>query len=364
MLARANSTFIFCGTPYEFASSMSNSPAPASPANPPVGRIFKTAAGLLLAFLALQIAVAAFHFLPGVQQRLVKMFSQPAEGGAAPAAEPAPAAETSASAKESQQQAAAEAAPVDEALANRVKVLVSDSDKAFRIGDFDLGISKIQEAGKLVPGDPGILLRLARLQEKMGKPAEALATYRGVLALPNLPAELRAQTERKIATIRIPEAQTGPVVEAAAEGADARDEFGLQPGASLGIVDTRLAAGPGAAKTLRISIKSRPDLRVDPRQMAVHVFFYDRDASGNVQLTESQIQTEWASPPVNWSENEPELLNAIYNPPAGAGGSGTAEYAGYVVGIYYNGELQDTRAEPGSLAREHPLPIYLQSKQP
>lgn len=335
---------------------------PATPANHPVGRTFKAAAGLLVGFLVLQVAVAAFYFLPGVQQRLVKMFAQPAASGASPAAEPAPAAEAFAPAKESQQQAAAEAAPVDEALANRVKVLVSDSDKAFRIGDFDLGISKIQEAGKLVPGDPGILLRLARLQEKMGKPAEALATYRGVLALPSLPAELRAQTERKIATIRIPEAQTGPVVEAAAEGTDARDEFGLQPGADLGIVDTRLTESDGGKKILRISIKSRPALRVDPRQMAVHVFFYDREQSGNIRLTESQIQTEWTSPPVNWSEDQPELLNAIYTPPAASAGAVQAEYAGYVVGIYYNNELQDTRAEPGSLAREHPLPIYLQSK--
>ncbi len=337
-------------------------PAPATPANPPVGRTFKVAAGFLVGFLALQVAVAAFHFLPGLQQGVVRMFSKPAASAPAPTAETVPVAELSAPAQQ-QPQPATPAQPVlDDAAANRVKVLVSDADKAFRIGDFDLGLSKIQEAGKLLPGDPGILLRLARLQEKMDKPAEALATYKEVLALPNLPAELRAQTQRKISTIKVPDAQTGPVVEAAAEGTDARDEFGLQPGADLGIVDTRLTESEGGARNLRISIKSRPALRIDPRQMAVHVFFYDRDASGNVQLTESQIQTEWTSPPVNWSEDQPELLNAIYTPPAAAGTVGAAQYAGYVVGIYYNNELQDTRAEPGSLAREHPLPIYLQSK--
>jgi hypothetical protein len=93
--------------------------------------------------------------------------------------------------------------------------------------------------------------------------------------------------------------------------------------------------------------------------MIVHVFFYDKDTAGNIELTESKIITEWISPPVNWSENEPELLDATYNPP----GSDFA-FVGYVVGIYYKGELQDTRANPGTLASDHPLPLYLQNQAP
>ena len=352
--AQSNSTFIFPASPYQFAFLMNDPAAPASGApKPPIGRVFKVAAGCLLAFLIVQVLVASVRLLPGLQQSVVGLLTQAPKDSAAPQSTETP------TVAPQQQAAPAEQPSVDEALVSRVKELASDSDKAFRIGDFDLGFSKIQEAVKLVPSDPGILLRVARLQEKMDKPAEAVATYKRVLELPGLSAELRAQTERKVATIKVPETPAAPTVEAAAQGADMRDEFGLQPGSSLGIVDTRLSDEAGGSRSLRIAIKSRPGARIDPRQMAVHVFFYDRDSAGNVQLTESQIQTEWISPPVNWTENEPELLNAIYTPPAAS--ATAAEYAGYVVGIYYNNELQDTRADPGSLAREHPLPLYLQS---
>jgi hypothetical protein len=150
-----------------------------------------------------------------------------------------------------------------------------------------------------------------------------------------------------------------PTMIAAEKGADMRDEFGLQPGAILGIIDTKLNDAQAGAKVLRISIKSRPGEVIDTQQMRVHVFFYDKDSAGNIELTESKIATEWISPPVNWSENEPELLNATYDPPGG-----DFAFVGYVVGIYYKGELQDTRANPGSLATDHPLPLYLTSQTP
>lgn len=323
-----------------------------SPRRAPLGKSFHLCAGLLGAFLILQLVVMGIHFLPGLQQGLVRMLT-----GSTPEAPPP--GEVSVRSEANQEPAPAAAQPpVDAALVDRVKELVAESDKAFRIGDFDLGLSKIREAEALVPVDAGILLRIARLQEKAGDLAEALATYKRVMELPDLSESLREQTMRKLSTIRVPEAPAAPTVEAAAEGADMRDEFGLQPGSSLGIVDTRLSDAANGAKELRIAIKGRPNTAIDPRRMAVHVFFYDRDAGGNVLLTESQIQTEWISPPVNWVDQEPELLNAVYAPPGGA----ALEYAGYVVGIYYNNELQDTRADPGSLAREHPLPLYLQSK--
>jgi hypothetical protein len=99
--------------------------------------------------------------------------------------------------------------------------------------------------------------------------------------------------------------------------------------------------------------------------MRVHVFFYDRDPDGEIRPTDSKIITEWISPPINWADNEPELLNAVYTPPdpSDPANAGTS-FIGYVVGIYYKGELQDTRADPGSLAAQHPLPLYLTSQTP
>jgi hypothetical protein len=218
-------------------------------------------------------------------------------------------------------------------------------------------MQRIREADSLLPNDPGILLRMARIHERTDDIPTAAALYNRVLTLPDLPRDLRAQTERKLSMMPVPETQTAPKVEAAEEGADMRDEIGLQPGATLGIVDTRLTDSAAGQKILRVSIKSRPNAKIDTAHVSLHVFFYDKDTSGATMLTDSKVVSEWISPPVDWLQNEPELLNATYTAPESPGLS----FAGFVVGVYYKGELQDTRADPGSLAREHPLPLYLQA---
>ena len=338
------------------SKSSPDQPIPASP----VGKTFKLAAGFLIAFLAVQALLVAWHYLPILQQAIVrqaveKKFNLTADN--APSEKPveAPSTATPASTPEGP----------DEATYQKITSLVADSDKAFRIGEYDEGLAKIQEANALLPNDPGILLRVARLHEKRGETGEAASVYNAVLALPGLSEELLMQTRRRLGMLTVPESEPQPTMVAAAEGADLRDEFGLQPGAILGIIDTKLTDGPDGTKTLLISIKARPDEKILTSEMRVHVFFYDRDANDVVRPTDSKILTEWMSPPVNWSENEPELLNATYTPPDPADPANQGmTFEGYVVGIYYKGELQDTRANPGPLADEHHLPLSLPAETP
>jgi hypothetical protein len=332
---------------------MSNTSTESPIPQPPVGTTFKVAAGLLTAFLVVQILAVAWLFLPRLQEAIVNRAV--AEKPPIAKAEPAIAAATPVP----QPTATPTPKQPDDATFDKITTLVADSDKAFRIGEYDVGLEKIREAERLLPNDAGILLRIARLHEKRGETADAATIYNTVLALPDLGQELRAQTRRKLGMLELAKPEpAAPTMVAAEKGADTRDEFGLQPGAILGIVDTRLNESPDGRKILRISIKSRPGQTIDTTQMTVHVFFYDKDAAGNIDLTESKITTEWISPPVNWSDNEPELLDATYTPPR----EPSFKFVGYVVGIYYTGELQDTRANPGSLATEHPLPLYLPSK--
>ena len=334
-------------------SFMSQPPTPSPIPRVPAGRTFRVAAGLLCLFLVAQIGLLALHYAPLLQRDIVKKIT------------PAPTPQMLLNTLPSPQPVAQSALPpttsaeqLDEALMEKIRRLVDDSDKAFRVGEYDAGMAKIQEADRLLPGDPGVMLRIGRLHEKKGDTPAAAESYKKVLELPGLSTDLRAQTQRKIGMLSLPEGTPVPTVVASEAGADMRDEFGLQPGASLGIIETRLSDAPKGAKNLRISIKARPNQSIDSRQMAVHVFFYERDQSGQIQLTNSEVLTEWISPPVDWSNNEPELLNAVYTPPA----KSDFTYAGYVVGIYYKNDLQDTRADPGALAVDHPLPLYLSSQ--
>jgi len=266
----------------------------------------------------------------------------------------------------------------DPALVQKINRLVTDSDRAYRVGDFEAALKGINEAADLLQDDPGILLRRARLLESMQQPAEAAADYARVAALPGLSPELRAQAERKLTQLGGIASGTPAANDSsnqAAEetpsrsGSELREETGLRPGSSLGIVDARLRGGTAGTKVLRVAIKARPGTTVDTRQMKLHVFFYEQDETGETQLTESKVVSQWISPPVNWADNEPELLDVTYVLPdstlpgsAASNGSPGRTFVGYIVGIYYNSELQDTRADPGNLAKKFPLPLYLKQE--
>ena len=147
------------------------------------------------------------------------------------------------------------------------------------------------------------------------------------------------------------------------------DETGLQPGSSLGIEAAKLRDGAPGKKVLRVAIKARAGITVDTRQMKLHVFFYEKDEAGDIQLTESKVTSQWMSPPVDWNNDEPELLDVTYILPernlpgiAASNGSPGRTFVGYIVGIYYKGELQDTRADPEDLGKKFPLPLYLKQE--
>lgn len=244
---------------------------------------------------------------------------------------------------------------------NKVNRLVLDSDRAYRGGNFDSALRDINEAAELLPDDPGILLRRARLFESMQKPEEAAADYAHVAGIPGLSAEVRTQADKKCTELRRKSQGTPPahseqpaLTEIPSQTTpDAREESGLQSGSSLGIVDATLRDGDPGTKVLRIGIKARPGISVDTRQMKLHVFFYEQVESGEIQLTESKVVSQWITPPVNWGDNEPEILDVSYSISPGR------PLVGYLIGTYYIKELQDSRADPPSLARSFPLPLYL-----
>lgn len=329
----------------------------------PIGTTFAVAIAILGIALAAQMLAVAWFFLPKIRQQFVdSAMVAAAQPAAVPLATPAP-------------EAGSEAEPVggpDAATVQRINRLVGEADSAYRVGEFEAALAKLDEADSLLPDDPGILLRRARAFESIQQPGPAAELYTRVLALPNLAPELRAQSSRKLeqlGEIASKRPQTSPMMDEVGE--DVRDNTGLQPGSNLGIVDTRLREGNPGTKILRVAIKSRPGSDIDTSQMKLHVFFYEQDDTGDVQLTESKVVSQWISPPVNWADNEPELLDMTYILPdselpgsALSNGLPGRSYAGYIVGVYYNDELQDTRAEPGQLAKRFPLPLYLKQENP
>ena len=61
--------------------------------------------------------------------------------------------------------------------------------------------------------------------------------------------------------------------------------------------------------------------------------------------------------PISWrKKGEPELLQVSYLPDQT---DQALKFAGYVVAIYYKGDLQDYRSEPSSLQKQFPLKYFI-----
>ena len=322
----------------------------------PIGTTFVVAISVLGAVALVQLLAVAWHYVPLVRQQIVKT----SESQAAPA-QPAP--------------TPAQPTPqpsLPPAEMRKVQQLFADADRSSRVGDFEAAQKALEELAKLLPGDPSVLLRKALVFERLEQPAEAVLVLEEILKYPGLPSEIQSQAQAKLdqlaqalASRESPPRDAAPAIPDAA-GADVRDDIGLQPGASLGIVDARLRDGKPGVKSLRLAVKSRPGSAINVQDVKIHVYFYEQNEEQDVVLTESKVVPQWLSPPVDWTSNEPELLEVQYTLPdselpgsAAANGAPGRKYFGYIVGVFYNNELQDFRSDPASLAKDFPVQLYL-----
>ena len=321
----------------------------------PIGTTFVVAISLLGALAIIQLFAVAWHYIPLARQQVAATAQQAVLQEAAPT----PAQQT-------------QPPPVPPAEMLKAQKLLADADRSSRVGDFEAALKTLDELGKLLPGDPSVLLRKALVFERLEQPAEAIVVLEEILKYPGLPPEIRSQAQSKLdavaQTLAPTENAPRDVAPAAPDsaGADIRDDIGLQPGASLGIVDDRLRDGKPGTRALRLAVKSRPASSINVQDVKIHVYFYEQSEDGDVVLTESKVISQWLSPPVDWTANEPELLEVQYTLPdsglpgsAAENGAPGKKYFGYLVGVYYNNELQDFRADPASLAKDFPLQLYL-----
>jgi hypothetical protein len=323
----------------------------------PIGTTFIVAISLLGAVAIIQLLAVAWHYIPLVRQQATQVVDAQAirQDSAAASAQQTP-----------------QPPPTPSAEMRKTQKLMADADRSLRVGDFETALKVLDELGKLMPGDPSVLLRKAQVLERLDQPAEAVVVLEEALKYPGLPQDVRTQAQTKLdelsqalaAKTSLP-ADVAPALPDAA-GADIRDDIGLQPGARLGIVDAHLRDGKPGTKSLMLAVKSRPGSSINVQDVKIHVYFYEQTEDGEVMLTESKVVPQWLSPPVDWTANEPELLEVQYTMPesglpgsAAENGAPGRKYFGYIVGVYYNKELQDFRADPASVAKDFPLQLYL-----
>lgn len=337
-------------------------PAPTShPPLPrqPIGATFLTAICLLGFVAILQLLAVAVHYLPLVKQQVAESATQAQAAKNDPTQAPV------------QPVPQSQPTPVPADLLKAQK-LFAEADASFRVGEFDAALKTIEQVEGLIPGDPSVLHRKAQILERLDQPAEAVLVLDEVLKYPGLPQEIRIPAEKKLAQLSASLGSPAKLSKGTDTGfADpnhesVREETGLQPGATLGIVDDRLRDSKVGMKSLRVAVKSRPGSTIKVQDVKIYIYFYEETEDGEVVITDSKVVTQWLSPPIDWSADEPELLDGQYIMPdstqagsSASNGSPGRNYHGYVVAVYYNAELQDFRSQPSKLAKDFPLPLYL-----
>ncbi len=154
---------------------------------------------------------------------------------------------------------------------------------------------------------------------------------------------------------------------------------------------------------LKIVVKSRPGIVIDPTKVRIDAYFYDLLDGKDIVQTDAQTDYAWLTPPpINWANDKSEVLEALYVRPKGvalmpgapvlgntragarrgngrngkgktppatdaeaqpspgeAAAAPVRTYLGYSVRLYYGGQLQEVQAEPVRLLQQFQAPLTL-----
>jgi tetratricopeptide (TPR) repeat protein len=237
------------------------------------------------------------------------------------------------------------------ALEARLQELMREVEALESSSTPDSALIPLEEALTLQPRNAELLNRLASLHERMGNIELAQGAWKSLLDLGPDAGRFLDVAEIRLRLLR-------PEPAAAADGRELRDQIGLQPGSSLGVVDLTVKDSPDdGTKDLRIAVKARPGEPIDGRDVRINVTFYET-MNGEVVPTNSRVQSLWFTTPVDWKDEGIEILEVKYEVPRlGPDGGPPPDFYGYMVNIYHRGQLQETRADPIDLQELFPPPL-------
>ena len=99
-----------------------------------------------------------------------------------------------------------------------------------------------------------------------------------------------------------------------------------------------------------VKIGVTPQANVKKGQVEIRVFFYDVTRNREIRPTDAQVAYEWLTPVRDWSDPTPKYLAATYlRGPTPRHAPERLRYGGFIVRVYFDGRLQDERAEPKGL---------------
>ncbi len=217
------------------------------------------------------------------------------------------------------------------------------------LGDMQGALEVLRRADLQFPASPEVIAETAQCYEQMSLPDKAISHWKQLAAMD----ATRAGGYGDLAKRKLNIDGTTPGLSASAPTFSG--DFGpkvLSLGACAASRDP--SAANGEKVVLRVPILRNGNAAIDPSQVDIDVYFFDRVNGEKVaQTIADEPLSAWGSPPVDWSGIGEEPLNVTYFLPALTPGEiaahGRRAYHGYVVRLYYQHKLQDVAAEPRDL---------------
>lgn len=126
----------------------------------------------------------------------------------------------------------------------------------------------------------------------------------------------------------------------------------------LAITETKLSnvADPNAQEhlVLKVGVKPRPKTE-NGHVVRISISFYDRTSNNKLIPTSAQVGYDWLTPNRDWTDATPKFVEAIYVRGKNQQTSTDEQrYGGFIVRVYFDGKLQDSRATSSDLLKQFP----------
>jgi len=240
--------------------------------------------------------------------------------------------------------------PTDSGTNMSLEEMIELAKQVRGLGDMQGALEVLKRADLQYPARPEVLAETAQCYETMGLSEKASALWRQLEGMdPARAAGFRDLAQRRLNAPARAAGSTGSAFSTLTGGESVKM---LSLGACRAMPDS--AAVNGEKVVLRIPILRQGNATVDPSQVDIDVYFFDRVNGEKIaQTIADEPVSSWAAAPVDWSGIGEEPLDVTYFLPSLTPGEiaahGRRSYHGYVVRLYYQHKLQDVAAEPRDL---------------
>lgn len=237
-----------------------------------------------------------------------------------------------------------------------------DLAKALRDrGDMSTALTRLREAQALAPDNPYVISEMALTYEKMGMKDKAMEQWRRIYDMGESAGIYYSAADAKL--------KNGETQPKPGEDGSRKDVEGFQPGSTLALIDidkVDSADTPNKKFLLKVPLKTRPGSKIDVHDVTVQVLFYDQVDDGSIVQTNANITYRWSTLPSKWNDTDIQILEVEYSAASLSAKERQPEnrkYFGYIVRVYYKGDLQDMRADPVKLLKQYPPPLTLTTEE-